>query len=94
MSRPYRMSPETAAVKSARMKALHADPEFRAKVSKAASARMKALHADPEFRAKVSKALRERSPLAELSSHQRKVYRKLLRCGVSREEALAEARSS
>ena len=33
---------------SARMKALHADPEFKAQ----ASARMKALNADPEFKAR------------------------------------------
>jgi hypothetical protein len=38
--------------KAARMKALHADPEFKAKTA----ARMKALNADPEFKAKVSKA--------------------------------------
>ena len=38
----------------ARMKALHADPEFKAKVSAASSARMKALHADPEFKAATS----------------------------------------
>ena len=42
-----------AAARSARMKALNADPEFKAKMSKAASARMKALHADPEFKAKM-----------------------------------------
>ena len=36
------------------MKALHADPEFKAKLSKSASARMKALHADPEFKAKAA----------------------------------------
>lgn len=42
---------ETRMMKSKRMKALNADPEFKAKVSKAASARMKALHADPEFKA-------------------------------------------
>jgi len=36
------------------MKALHADPEFKAKVSAASSARMKALNADPEFKAATS----------------------------------------
>lgn len=34
---------------SARMKALHADPEFKARLSKAASARMKQQRANPEF---------------------------------------------
>jgi hypothetical protein len=43
----------TAASKSARMKALHADPEFKAK--------MKALNADPEFKAKVAKGFAARS---------------------------------
>jgi len=33
------------------MKALHADPEFKAKISKLSAARMKALNADPEFKA-------------------------------------------
>jgi hypothetical protein len=37
---------------SARMKALHADPEFAAKRDALASARMKALNAAPEFAAK------------------------------------------
>jgi DNA polymerase III alpha subunit len=37
--------------KTQAMKALHADPEFKAKLSKSSSARMKALHADPEFKA-------------------------------------------
>ena len=45
---------EARQVKSKRMKALNADPEFKAKISKAASARMKALHADPEFKAKTA----------------------------------------
>ena len=39
----------TAARRRARMKALHADPEFAARHREAASARMKALNADPEF---------------------------------------------
>ena len=43
---------EASLMKHKRMKALHADPEFKAK----AAARMKALNADPEFKAKVSKA--------------------------------------
>ena len=37
-----RKSPEFKAKAAARMKALQADPEFKAKLSKAASARMKA----------------------------------------------------
>ena len=44
-------SAEALLKKSKRMKALHADPEFKAKLSKSASARMKALNADPEFKA-------------------------------------------
>ena len=47
-------SAEALLKKSKRMKALHADPEFKAKLSKSASARMKALHADPEFKAKAA----------------------------------------
>ena len=49
-----RTTPEFKAKFAARMKALNADPEFKAKLSKAASARMKALNADPEFKAKTS----------------------------------------
>ena len=52
MARPYYLSTEArereAIRNSARMKALNADPEFRAKNS----ARMKALNADPEFKAR------------------------------------------
>jgi hypothetical protein len=36
------------------MKALNADPTFKAKLSARASARMKALNADPTFKAKLS----------------------------------------
>lgn len=59
-----RVATERAA-NSARMKALHADPEFKAKVSKAASARMKALNADPEFKARM-KAKRLSARIAKL----------------------------
>ena len=38
--------------RSERMKALNADPEFKARNAAAASKRMKALHADPEFKAR------------------------------------------
>lgn len=51
---------EARAEKGARMKALHADPEFKAKVSAATSARMKALNADPEFKAKIRAGLARR----------------------------------
>ena len=51
-------------------------PEARA----ARAERMKALNADPEF-----------NPLAGLSAHQRKIYRKLQPI-VGRDEALREAR--
>ena len=47
MKRTYRISDEERQRRSARMKALHADPEFAA----AKSAWMKALNADPEFAA-------------------------------------------
>ena len=56
-------SVEARLMKSKRMKALNADPEFKAKISKAASARMKALHADPEFKA--SRALRKAKRIAK-----------------------------
>ena len=59
----------------ARMKALHADPAFKAR----ASARMKALNADPAF-----------NPLAALDPRQRSDYAVLRRKGgYSRAEALA-----
>ncbi len=48
----HNMSPGGRAILSARMKALHADPEFKARNS----ARMKALHSDPEFKARQSVA--------------------------------------
>jgi hypothetical protein len=44
-------SREARREKAARMKALNADPTFKAKTS----ARMKALHADPTFKANVAK---------------------------------------
>ena len=79
MSRAYRLSATGRKKRSARMKALNADPAFKAKTS----ARMKALHADPAF-----------NPLAGMSSHQRKVYHKLIRCGIEPQRASQEARAS
>jgi hypothetical protein len=49
MARTYKWSAEGLAKRQARMKALHADPAFKASTS----ARMKALHADPAFKAKM-----------------------------------------
>jgi hypothetical protein len=71
---------KVSAAASARMKALHADPEFKAKTA----ARMKALHADPEYHARFANAL------PQLSKEQRKVYVKL-RALVGRDAALKEA---
>lgn len=48
----YHVSPEGHAAHVARMKALHADPEFKAREAIRKSARMKALNADPEFKAR------------------------------------------
>jgi hypothetical protein len=75
--------PDFKAKQSERMKALNADPDFKAKLSAAASERMKALNADPAF-----------NPLAGLSEHQKKIYRKLVNCGVEAERAIAEARNT
>ena len=75
-SRRHEIADDPELTASARMKALNADPEFKAKTS----ARMKALHADPEF-----------NPLAGLRAEQRKVYRKLRNCGVPKQVAIAEA---
>ena len=92
MSRTYRISPDKLAARAARMKALHSDPAFKAK--------MKALHSDPAFKAATSarmKALNSDpafNPCARLNEHQRKVYRKLLRCGIERTRAIAEAESA
>ena len=62
----------------AKMKALNADPEFKAK----ASERMKALNADPEFKAKM-KARRGIIPVPE---HLRSYAAKLRRNGIRGEE--------
>ena len=62
----------------AKMKALHADPEFKAKTSE----RMKALNADPEFKAKM-KARRGIIPVPE---HLRSYAAKLRRNGIRGEE--------
>ena len=45
---------------SERMKALNADPEFKARNAAAASKRMKALHADPEFKARLKAGIQRR----------------------------------
>ena len=45
---------------SERMKALHADPEFKARHAAAAAERMKALHADPEFKARLKAGIQRR----------------------------------
>src|ERR1700731_4680118 len=42
-----------------RMKRLHADPEFAARIAAAARERMKRLHADPEFAARQAAAARK-----------------------------------
>lgn len=44
--------------RSENMKALHADPEFKARHAAAAAERMKALNADPEFKARHRAAIR------------------------------------
>jgi hypothetical protein len=44
--------------KRERMKALNADPDFKAKLRATASERMKALHADPDFKAKQSERMK------------------------------------
>ena len=76
MTKTYKISDEKRAENAARMKALHADPEFAAKNA----ARMKALHADPEF-----------NPLVGLSDRQRRIYDTLKRKGCSFDEAFREA---
>lgn len=45
--------------------------------------RMKQLHADPAF-----------NPLAGMDDRQKKIYRKLVSCGVEAERAIAAARES
>ena len=68
------LSDESRAAASARMKALHADPEFAAK----RDAHMKALNADPS-----------RNPLVLLSATERADYDLLVKKGgMSRTEAL------
>ena len=56
--RPYRWTAsglaKTAERARERMRALHADPEFKAKTAE----RMRALHADPEFKAKAAERMR------------------------------------
>lgn len=52
MTRPYHWkSDETRNARVARAKAMHSDPEFRARLHTAASGAMKARHSDAEFRA-------------------------------------------
>ena len=43
---------------AARLKALNADPAFKAKISAASSERLKALNADPAFKAKASERMK------------------------------------
>ena len=91
-------SKEKRLAAAARMKALNADPEFKA----ATSARMKALHADPEFKAanakrssarmkalhadpefKAATSARMTDPwLASISTGEKKLYRKMCAAGV------------
>ncbi len=52
MARTYRLSDDGRRARAERMKAMNADPEFKAKHAAAARERMKAMHADPEFKAK------------------------------------------
>ena len=97
MKRPYKISDEERQRRSARMKALHADPEFAA----AKSAQIKALHADPEFAAAHSARTSARmkalhadpkfNPLAALTKKQRKIYNRLRR-KFDRETALRMAK--
>ena len=54
VKRPYRWTAGGLAKTAERMRALHADPEFRAK----AAERMRALNADPEFKAKTAERMR------------------------------------
>ena len=77
MARTYKFTEEGLARKSAAMKARNADPEFKAKLAAA----MKARNADPEF-----------NPLAGMSEHQKKIYRKLVKNGIDAGRAIAEAR--
>ncbi len=53
---------------AARMKALHADPEFKAAHAARSSARMKALNADPEFKARHRAAIRRHFDGCEVPS--------------------------
>ena len=97
MTRTYRMSPEKRALKAERMKALNADPEFKAKLSAASSERMKALNADPEFKAKTAERMKalhadpEFNPLVRLTDRGRRVYNTLRRKGFTFEQAFTEA---
>ena len=89
MKRKYRLSEASRLSRAARMKALNADPEFKAQ----AAARMKALHADPEFKAQAAarmKALNADRRM-KLTTPQRKVYQKLRNYGIPRDAAYAEA---
>ena len=70
-------SKEKRLAAAARMKALNADPEFKA----ATSARMKALHADPEFKAATSARMTD-PWLASISTGEKKLYRKMCAAGV------------
>ena len=55
----HNMSPATRAALSARMKALHADPEFAAANAERARERMRRLNADPEFAAANAERMRK-----------------------------------
>lgn len=85
-----------------RVKARHADPVFRAKISAGRDAhnadpevkakkraRMKALHADPVFKAK----LEAWRPPLNLSADERRIYAKLKAAGLDREAAVAQLRA-
>ncbi len=54
--------------REAALKALNADPEFKAKISKLSAARMKALNADPEFKARHRAAIRRHFDGCEVPS--------------------------
>ena len=90
-----RTTPEFKAKLAARMKALNADPEFKAKLSKAASARMKALHADPEFKAKVAARMKalHADPEFKAKFAATKLARKKKRMAIKIAELQAELKS-
>jgi hypothetical protein len=88
-------SPESRAKAAERMRRLHAtawaDPAVRAKMSAAS----KAAWADPAVRAKMSAARKaawadDPRNISFLTDDEKKIYTKLRRCGVSRDDALAE----